>query len=80
MIFTYDDDMAGNKTIKKLTNSLKLPTNITLFKVPENPVVTYSNQHSGGSFEESFDDNDFIDACFNSILLISNPHITKKIL
>ena len=46
--------------------------------MPEHPVVTYSNHHSGGSFEESFDDNDFIDACFNSILLISNPHITKK--
>lgn len=72
MIFTFDDD--NKSLISKIVN---LPSNVHLFKVPNKPVVTLSNGEKGGSFEESFEASDFIDACFETTLLKMDPTISK---
>jgi hypothetical protein len=73
MIFTFDDD---NKYL--ISNLGALPNNIHLFKVPCNPTTFLSNGQKGGSFEESFRPNDFIDACFETTFLKGNPQILKQ--
>lgn len=72
MIFTFDDD--DKSLIAKIVD---LPCNVHLFKVPSDPVVTLPSGEKGGSFEESFDASDFIDACFETTLLKMNPEISK---
>lgn len=73
MIFTFDDD--DKKLIAKIGN---VPQNVYMFKVPYQPVVTFPNGDLGGSFEESFLPEDFIDACFETTLLKENPQIEKQ--
>lgn len=73
MIFTFDDD---EPSLTPVLNNL--PSNIHLFKIPFQPVVTLSNGYKGGSFEESFESIDFINACFETTLLKANPHIIKQ--
>ena len=73
MIFTFDDD---DPSI--VANLGVLPNNIYLFKVPFKPVVTFSNGYKGGSFEESFESSDLINACFEATLLKANPQIIKQ--
>lgn len=73
MIFTFDDD--DKKLISKIGN---IPSNFHLFKVPYQPTVTLPNGDLGGSFEESFKPSDFIDACFDTVILKSNPQISKQ--
>ena len=72
MIFTFDDD--SKSLISGIGN---VPSNVHLFKVPTKAVVTFSNGEKGGSFEESFEASDFIDACFETTLLKMNPHVSK---
>ena len=72
MIFTFDDD---DKNAVPKTD--EIPEYGELFKIPSSPVVTLSSGVMGGSFEESFDSQDFIDACFNTTLLKKHPHITQ---
>lgn len=73
IIFTFDDDDPS-----LVPNSINLPNNIHLFKIPFQPVVTFSNGYRGGSFEESFEVSTFIDACFETTLLKANPQINKQ--
>ena len=73
MIFTFDDD--DKKLISKIGT---LPSNFHLFKVPNHPTVTLPNRDLGGSFEESFEPSDFIDACFDTAILKSNPQVSKQ--
>ncbi|MGB5444939.1 MAG: hypothetical protein WBM99_05455 [Psychromonas sp.] len=75
MIFTHGDDSKSRTTIKNFTN---MPANIHLFKVPYQPVVHLPDGKIGGSFAESFAPKDFINACFNTTLLKSNPDIRKQ--
>lgn len=73
MIFTFDDDN------KSLISSLgQVPANVHLFKIPYKPAVTFKDGQKGGSFEESFGANDFIDACFETTLLKMNPQVLKS--
>ena len=72
MIFTFDDD--DKSLISKIGS---VPSNVHLFKVPTKPAVTLSNGQKGGAFEESFESNDFIDACFETTLLKMNPQVSK---
>jgi hypothetical protein len=73
MIFTFDDD--DKKLISKIG---ALPSNFHLFKIPFEPVVKLPNGDFGGSFEESFEPSDFIEACFNTAFLRSKPQISKQ--
>lgn len=73
MIFTFDDD---NKSL--ISRLGQQPDNIYLFKVPSSPVVTLPNGDYGGSFEESFEASDFIDALFETTLLKRNPQVDKQ--
>jgi len=73
MIFTFDDD--DKSLIRSLAN---LPDNMHLFKVPQTSVVTLPNGDIGGSFEESFEPSDFINACFETTLLKANPQVNKQ--
>lgn len=71
MIFTFDDDE------KKVPQRCDAPQHAYFFKVPHEPVVILNNGEEGGSFEESFLPEDFIDACFETTLLKNNPQISK---
>ena len=73
MIFTFDDD--DKKLISKIGT---IPSNFHLFKVPNQPTVTLPNGDTGGSFEESFAPSDFINACFETAILKSNPQVLKQ--
>ena len=64
IIVTYDDDLEGKRISKHLGDPL-----ITDFKVPHEPVVTYSDGSVGGSFEEVFSQQCFMDACFDDGVL-----------
>ncbi|MFL3317309.1 TOPRIM nucleotidyl transferase/hydrolase domain-containing protein [Klebsiella michiganensis] len=59
IIVTYDDDPVGKEVTKSINDPL-----ITLFKIPYSPVVKYKDGSEGGSFEESFTPDCFIDSCF----------------
>lgn len=73
IIFTFDDDDPS-----LVPDSSNLPSNMHLFKIPFQPVVTFSNGYKGGSFEESFEESTFINACFETTLLKANPQIIKQ--
>ncbi|HGP1211626.1 MULTISPECIES: TOPRIM nucleotidyl transferase/hydrolase domain-containing protein [Enterobacteriaceae] len=72
IIITFDDDLEGKK-VKKITDD---PL-ITYFPIPLKPVVKYKNGLQGGSFEESFNPDCFIDACFQKHT-IDDQVISKK--
>lgn len=72
MIFTFDDD-----TPNKVPKTSHLPANAHLIKIPQFPVVNLPNGQRGGSFEESFTPNDFVEACFKTALLKGSPNIKK---
>ncbi|MFA0507264.1 TOPRIM nucleotidyl transferase/hydrolase domain-containing protein [Vibrio sp. 10N.222.54.B12] len=73
MIFTFDDDDPS-----KVPAPNSLTNNIHLFKVPCTPTVQLTSGQQGGSFEESFLPQDFIDACFDTDYLRANTHIKKQ--
>ena len=73
MIFTFDDDDK-----KKVPNHKEAPVHSYFFKIPQQPVVTLPNGDMGGSFEESFEPKDFIEACFETTLIKQNPQIEKQ--
>lgn len=66
IIVTYDDDHEG-KIIKKINSPL-----ITYFKIPFSPVVSYNDGTLGGTFEESFPKDCFIEACFQQNVIASS--------
>ncbi|MEH0715890.1 TOPRIM nucleotidyl transferase/hydrolase domain-containing protein [Vibrio owensii] len=73
MIFTFDDDDPS-----KVPTQSSLANNIHLFKVPCTPTIQLASGQQGGSFEESFIPQDFIDACFDTNYLQANTHIKKQ--
>jgi hypothetical protein len=62
-IITFDNDLDGKALVGKIGNSI-----FTEFPIPNYPVVTFKDGYKGGSFEESFNVNLFIDACFQQLL------------
>lgn len=50
---------------------------ITYFKIPFSPVVSYNDGSIGGTFEESFPKDCFIDACFQQNV-ISSSFLSKR--
>lgn len=61
IIVTFDDDLEGKKVERCLNGPLIYP-----FRIPHKPVVTYVDGSQGGSFEEAFSKQTFIDACFQT--------------
>lgn len=74
IIVTYDNDVAGRKEITKVQNLL-LNKNIInneylfFFEIPLEKKISYDNSHLGGSFEEMFEFEDFVEACFSEEVL-----------
>lgn len=59
IILTFDDDLDGKRISKAINDPL-----ISAFKIPFSPVVTYKNGENGGSFEECFTPDCFIESSF----------------
>ena len=64
VIVTYDDDLAGKGIEKHLIGK-----HITPFRIPQFPVVTFKDGQTGGSFEEAFNAECFIESCFEPSVL-----------
>lgn len=72
VIVTFDDDLDGKRVSSAICDPL-----ITTFGIPFSPVVTYNNGSKGGSFEECFPPDCFIDSCFKP-RAIDNKVLTKE--
>lgn len=71
IIVTYDDDRPGKREAKQIDDEL-----ITVFKIPQSPVVKYADGSEGGSLEEAFPSRLFIESSFKSdVILNSNQNI-----
>jgi len=64
IIVTYDNDEAGKTVPSQISKMFKNKQLVSLVCVPYKPVIQYSSGHCGGTYEESFEFNDFITACF----------------
>lgn len=64
VVITFDNDKEGLAVENKLKNMMLNKDIFNLFKIPAHSVVNYG-AHRGGSFEESFEIEDFIDSCFS---------------
>ena len=69
VIVTIDNDVDGHKTIKKISEKEYLSKLIHMFPIPVENKVKYDNGFKGGSFEEMFDVEHFIDCCFSEIIM-----------
>ena len=64
VIVTYDNDKDG-KTAMRSVSKFKFDLGlVSFFPIPVEPVVRYRNGDAGGSFEEAFEPEEFINACF----------------
>lgn len=71
IIVTYDDDLPGKREAQHIEDELT-----TKFKIPQTPVVRYSDGSEGGSLEEAFPSELFIESCFKSdVILNSNTNM-----
>ncbi|MBV5330628.1 MAG: hypothetical protein JZU65_23860 [Chlorobium sp.] len=64
IIVTFDDDPDGKRNEKHLNDPLIFP-----FKIPQSPTVTFSDGSTGGSFEEAFSQQCFIESSFSAGVL-----------
>ena len=69
VIVTIDNDVDGHKTIKKISDEDYLTKLIHIFTIPVENKVKYDNGHKGGSFEEMFNVEHFIDCCFSEVIM-----------
>ena len=76
VIVTYDND-DGQRIKNYINNKDYNKELITFFTIPYKPKVTYSNGHIGGSFEEMFDYEHFINCCFSENIM-TEKLINKK--
>ncbi|QAY91249.1 TOPRIM nucleotidyl transferase/hydrolase domain-containing protein [Pseudomonas sp. ACM7] len=71
IIMTYDDDRPGKREAQHIDDEL-----ITAFKIPQTPVVKYPDGSDGGSLEEAFPPELFIESSFKcDVILNSNENI-----
>jgi predicted ATP-dependent endonuclease of OLD family len=68
-IITYDDDPSGKKKIFSLQKQYINDKKIIFFPIPIDPIVEYEKNIKGGSFEEMFDCDFFLECCFSKELL-----------
>jgi len=69
IIVTYDNDPGSVACLRKCQREDLLGESIYTFPIPTDPVVTYSNGHRGGSFEESFPVETFLNVAFSDRIL-----------
>ncbi len=69
VIVTYDNDPESIRSVDKCKKQDLLGESIYLFPIPAEPVVSYSCGHVGGSFEESFPVEIFLNAAFSDAIL-----------
>jgi hypothetical protein len=77
VIVTYDNDLDGKRAVQKYSMSSYFVPIVKLFPIPQIEVVNYPNDHKGGSFEESFLWEDFVNCAFQEDLL-PNEILAKK--
>jgi len=65
VVATYDNDPDGIRALQRYQRSDFTSDRIHFFPIPKTPVVEYPGGHHGGSFEESFETGDFLEACFD---------------
>lgn len=73
VIVTYDDDLAGKREVGSIDDEL-----ITLFKIPQVPVVRYSGGSEGGSLEEVFSPDLFIESSFEIDVVFNSDQKMKS--
>lgn len=74
IIVTYDDDPPGKKAVQHVDDHL-----VTVFKIPQVPIVRFSNGSYGGSLEEVFSSDLFIESAFNSdVILNATPKMRAE--
>lgn len=69
IIVTYDNDPESIASVRKCEKQDLISDITYLFPIPPDPVVSYSKGHNGGSFEESFPVEDFLNAAFSGDIL-----------
>jgi len=77
IIVTYDNDLDGQRIAKKISPYITNGNNVIHQTLPSSPVVTFKNGHQGGSFEEAFDPQFFIDKCFQECFMPINIVLLK---
>jgi hypothetical protein len=65
IILTYDNDPESLKSIETCRKQNLITELVYQFPIPNQPVVMYPSGHSGGSFEESFSIEEFLEAVFH---------------
>lgn len=78
IIVTYDDDAESVSVLNRCKAQGLLTDQVFLFPIPCTPVVTYPNGHRGGSFEEAFTPEVFIDAAFSEEILPSELAVKEN--
>lgn len=69
VILTYDNDPESSKTIQACRKQNLIGELVYEFAIPNKPVVTYPCGHGGGSFEESFSPEEFLDSVFHETIM-----------
>jgi hypothetical protein len=64
IVLTLDNDMRGKEFLSSKAGRHIDTRLVTVSLIPDSPVVEYTNGHKGGSFEEAFALNHFIETCF----------------
>lgn len=73
IIVTYDDDRPGKREAQYIGDEL-----ITAFKIPQAPVVIYSDGSEGGSLEEAFSPELFIESSFQNDVIFNSDKSIKS--
>lgn len=78
VIATIDNDQDGKQILDKINKEDKIFHGVDFFLIPSEHVVEYPSGHKGGSFEEMFDKDSFIDCCFSEMLNVGERIPDKK--
>lgn len=71
IIVTIDNDIDGHRLIEKYNRSDFKTEKVYIFSIPQEAKVNYGNGHKGGSFEEMFCVDHFLDCCFSDKIMSS---------
>lgn len=66
IVATYDNDPEGVRSLRRYEQSNFVSDQVRFYPIPGSPVVQFPDGHRGGSFEESFENKDFLEACFST--------------